>query len=418
MAKISRMLLAVIALQSTILAEDLCSTTPYSYSLAKTTYPNLKTALETLEQYSITAWYTDRQSEAASTALLANITSKCSEDTRMTIVVYGLPNKDCNAGLSSDGTVQNSKDYEKFLSKLTSAIGSRKVLYIVEPDAVGLLADNGCGKAAGYLENLKIAVTALSANPNAVLYMDIGYWLLADPSKTTEVAKIVKELCTSSNLKGVAINTSNYRSNDECTTYCNNFQTAMGSTTMSCIVDTSRNYNGSPTTDWCNIKSAGIGKPPTSETGFSNIDYYLWVKPPGESDGICSGVTQSNVSLTGVNAGSFYDEGFRLLWDQGYFVKEQGMPMISDGSTVETIGKTGLETLDNSVEQDVGQDSDSTTTEAGTVTPVDIESLGIPTTPSIPTTNTTTAIETPNVTPSTIPLINSSCKTKTSLRQL
>ncbi|KAF4315551.1 hypothetical protein BBO99_00008825 [Phytophthora kernoviae] len=299
--------------QGAVYAEDLCSIAPSSYSGAKTAYPALASALETMEQYSIAAWYTDRLSDSDRSTMLSSLTSECSEDSRMTIAVYGIPDKDCNAGLSSSGTVQSTSDYESFLKELTDAVGSRKVLYIVEPDAVGLLANDGCGASAGYLDNLKVAVAALSANSNAQLYVDVGYWLLADSTNAAAVATIINELKASGTLKGITINTSNYRSTDEVTTYCTNFQTAMGSTDMTCIIDTSRNYNGSPSTDWCNVKTAGIGKPPTSETGISNLDYFMWIKPPGESDGVCTDTSYSSESLTGVSAGSFYQEGFQLF---------------------------------------------------------------------------------------------------------
>ncbi|ETM03673.1 hypothetical protein L917_00145 [Phytophthora nicotianae] len=434
MVKIFRTPLAMAALawscyHGATTAEDLCSIAPSSYSGAKTTYPQLATALETMEQYSIAAWYTDRLSDSDRSTMLSSLTSQCSEDSRMTIAVYGIPDKDCNAGLSSSGTVQSTSDYESFLSQLTTAVGDRKVLYVVEPDAVGLLANGGCGESAGYLDNLKIAVAALSANANAELYVDVGYWLLADSTNAAAVATIVNELSASGTLKGITINTSNYRSNDECTTYCNNFQTAMGSSTMTCIIDTSRNYNGSPTSDWCNVKTAGIGKPPTSETGISNIDYFMWIKPPGESDGICTDTSYSDESLTGVTAGTFYEEGFQMLWDQGYFVNEQGMATISgssNSSTSQTSSQTGTQTTSQTGTQtatqtagsnadqtsSVAQDYDSTTqSAAGTVAPADNGSYLSTTTPVA---TTATPAVTPTPTPTATPTATTAIPTATS----
>ncbi|KAG2858492.1 hypothetical protein PC116_g14980 [Phytophthora cactorum] len=438
MVKILRTPLAMAALgwccyQGEVSAEDLCSIAPSSYSGAKTTYPQLATALETMEQYSIATWYTDRLSDSDRSTMLSSLTSECSEDSRMTIAVYGIPDKDCNAGLSSSGTVQSTSDYESFLSQLTTAVGDRKVLYIVEPDAVGLLANGGCGGAAGYLDNLKIAVAALSANSNAELYVDVGYWLLADSTNAAAVATIINELSASGTLKGITINTSNYRSNDECTTYCNNFQTAMGSSTMTCIIDTSRNYNGSPTSDWCNVKTAGVGKPPTSETGISNIDYFMWIKPPGESDGTCTDTSYSDESLTGVTAGTFYEEGFQALWDQGYFVSEQGMATISgssSNSTSQTSSKSGTQissqtsqtatqTTTSSADQtsSVGQEYDSSTqSAAGTVAPADTGSSQSTTTAPVTLTATPTVIPTatPTATPSATPTATTAIPAATS----
>ena len=54
------------------------------------------------------------------------------------------------------------------------------------------------------------------------------------------------------------------------------------------IVDTGRNGVGNMRSDcsnWCNPRGAGVGRFPTTETGNSSIDAFLWLKTPGESDG-------------------------------------------------------------------------------------------------------------------------------------
>jgi endoglucanase len=61
------------------------------------------------------------------------------------------------------------------------------------------------------------------------------------------------------------------------------------------VVDTSRNGQGpwqpdaaypSPE-DWCNPPGRGLGISPTSDTGNELVDAYVWIKIPGESDGLC-----------------------------------------------------------------------------------------------------------------------------------
>jgi cellulose 1,4-beta-cellobiosidase len=37
---------------------------------------------------------------------------------------------------------------------------------------------------------------------------------------------------------------------------------------------------------WCNQSGAGIGARPTANTGITGVDAFVWVKPPGESDGV------------------------------------------------------------------------------------------------------------------------------------
>ncbi|KAL4171864.1 hypothetical protein KRP22_007042 [Phytophthora ramorum] len=358
MVKILRSGFAALALSLSLAnvarAEELCSISPLSYATAKTDYPDLAFAISAVEEYSIAAWYTDRLSTTDRAKMLDGLTTQCSEASRMTIVVYGIPSKDCNAGYSSGGSVSNTADYKEFLSDLTTAVGDRKVLYVVEPDAVGLLAEEGgCGSSAGYLDNLKVAVEALSANANAELYVDVGYWTLESDSQRSKVVTIMKDLATSGTLKGITINTSNYRTTDQVTKLCTNFQTAMGKSDMNCIVDTSRNNIEPTTTDWCNVLEAGIGHPPTSETNITNLDYFMWIKPPGESDGTCSG---------GPAAGAFFEKGFQDLWDQGYFVKSAGMNTIAEGGTDTTSSQTtSSQTTDSSASQAVDTTSSQTT---------------------------------------------------------
>ncbi len=62
------------------------------------------------------------------------------------------------------------------------------------------------------------------------------------------------------------------------------------------VIDTSRNGVGpwNPPThpagdpqDWCNPPDRALGYRPTANTSIALVDAYLWVKIPGESDGLC-----------------------------------------------------------------------------------------------------------------------------------
>jgi cellulose 1,4-beta-cellobiosidase len=95
--------------------------------------------------------------------------------------------------------------------------------------------------------------------------------------------------------------------------------------TVGFLIDTSRNGWGSPSrptgpststvvdtfvnaskidarTDmgqWCNQPNAGLGVPPTvSPGGFANLQAYVWIKPPGESDGNYPGSVFNGVTST------------------------------------------------------------------------------------------------------------------------
>lgn len=54
------------------------------------------------------------------------------------------------------------------------------------------------------------------------------------------------------------------------------------------IVDTGRNrIQGlrEEWGEWCNVNGAALGTFPTTRTGDSQTDAFVWAKPPGESDG-------------------------------------------------------------------------------------------------------------------------------------
>ena len=94
-----------------------------------------------------------------------------------------------------------------------------------------------------------------------------------------------------SGVKGFITNISNYGSTREEASYAATLRTALataGHPDMSFIIDTSRNAGGQDTSSqktWCNAKGAGMGYPPTADTYIAHADAFLWVKPPGESDG-------------------------------------------------------------------------------------------------------------------------------------
>jgi endoglucanase len=58
------------------------------------------------------------------------------------------------------------------------------------------------------------------------------------------------------------------------------------------VIDTSRNGMGrgkgaEAAHGACNQLGRSLGKRPTTSTGAKNVDAWLWIKPPGESDGAC-----------------------------------------------------------------------------------------------------------------------------------
>ncbi|GMF26909.1 unnamed protein product [Phytophthora lilii] len=300
-----------------------------SFSSAVVAYPNLKEQIELVAKQQVAQWYTDRVWDTASLAksVVLPICNDASQDSSPpTIVIYGLPQKDCAHGFSTSGSNSNTNDYRAFLQQLADAAGTQQVVYILEPDAIGLLADDGCGIDKGYADNLGVAMDILSQNSNAEIYLDVGYWTLSNDEQAAAVAKIVNSVDPNCKTKGISLNTSNYRSNAEMAATCERFVKASGRD-YKCVVDSSRNFVSPPSKEWCNANWAGIGELPTSNTDSEYVSRYVWVKPPGESDGECTG--QSDQALRGPNAGNFFPGHFVQLWDNGVFVQKLGMTPIN-----------------------------------------------------------------------------------------
>lgn len=87
------------------------------------------------------------------------------------------------------------------------------------------------------------------------------------------------------------------------------------------IIDTGRNGKSGLRKewgDWCNVIGAGFGKRPTSTTGSSYADAFVWVKPGGESDGT------SDTSATRYDSFCGKEDAFKPspeagTWNQAYF---------------------------------------------------------------------------------------------------
>jgi hypothetical protein len=300
-------------------ALNLCTYSAYSkYTQLLPKYPELSKEFNKLSQIPLPLWYTDRDSNSLN--IIKDNLDNCN-DLLSVIIIYGLPNKDCEAGQSAAGSNKNSDDYKNFLDNLNNLIKDKEVIYIIEPDSLNFLLPNKCGHQNNYKNNLKLAVDTLSQNINAQIYLDVGYWnIIYSDDIIKNILDIVYELDSNNRVKGFSLNLANYRKNDEMIKGCERVN-SLSKKKYQCIIDTSRNYNG-PSSDnqWCNLISAGFGKLPTKNTNNNLIDYYLWLKPQSELDGNCIGF--SNSYQTSKNAGDLDIDYFKILWNQGIFHNE------------------------------------------------------------------------------------------------
>lgn len=249
--------------------------------------------------------------------------------------------KSCNylaGGVCEKGLRQYQRRFIDKMARSTKRFcGVVPMAFVIEPDAlpnmVTNLGDPRCGSSstrAATIKGVQYAVKTLhKACPKAALYLHAasGNWL-GWYDNASGFASLVKSLGLLRYIRGFAVNVANYQPVgkacprirglcapgahvhpccrlDPCglaRQYNDGFNEANyievlreefarldRSFNPRFIVDTSRNgVPGAGRTDcgnWCNVRRAGIGLRPTTNTGNRHVDAFLWIKPPGESDG-------------------------------------------------------------------------------------------------------------------------------------
>jgi endoglucanase len=183
------------------------------------------------------------------------------------LVAYNVPNRDCSQ--YSAGGARNAKGYKRWIDGFADGIGSRPAIVILEPDALAGL----CGKRR--LANLRAATKRLRGTTT---YVDAGH------SNWQPAARMRKRLKRVGATR-YALNVSNFQRTKDLVAYGYAL-----SSTMHFVIDTSRNGRGPwhGREEWCNPPGRGLGARPTTDTHDQLVDAFLWVKPPGESDGECA----------------------------------------------------------------------------------------------------------------------------------
>ena len=207
------------------------------------------------------------------------------------LVAYAIPKRDC--GSYSAGGAGTPDGYRAWIRAFASGIGSRRAIVIVEPDALaGIDCLTSIDRDTRY-SLLADAVRVLAALPNTVVYLDGGH------DAWQPVATMADRLnrAGAADAQGFSLNVSNFRANPGLISYGRSLASAIGVAHF--VIDTSRNGLGpAPDGAWCNPSGRALGPAPAASTEY-RLDWTLWIKRPGESDGTCNG---------GPSAGTFWPE--------------------------------------------------------------------------------------------------------------
>lgn len=190
-------------------------------------------------------------------------------------VVYGITDRDCSGGESSGGLPADQ--YPVWVAEIAAALDANDAV-VVEPDALATAAE--CNQGEQRTSLLRDAVKQL-AGRDATVYLDAGHASWTDPKV---MAGLLKDAGVDE-ARGFSTNVSGYESDADERAYAEAISTALGGAHY--VTDTGRNGAGS-NGEWCNPAGRALGREPAASSDGA-LDAYLWIKPPGESDGTCGG---------------------------------------------------------------------------------------------------------------------------------
>lgn len=274
-------------------------------------------------------WYGDQSPAVVEQEARSVVREAARQRSVPVFALYNVPGRDC--ANYSGGGASTTAEYTAWIDAVARGIGKHDAMVVLEPDSLALLPAD-CGQddaegtrtAARYTE-VNYAVDTLEPLARTKVYLDTGHqgW----HSVNSIVPRLIEggvERAT-----GFYTNASNYHTEDSNTWYGTLISSCLayaetGGDSADCpnqwwpradaqawldanidadpaamkhfVTDSSRNGRGAWTApagkytdpqEWCNPPDRGLGARPTTRTGDPLHDATLWIKIPGESDGLC-----------------------------------------------------------------------------------------------------------------------------------
>ncbi|MDQ3014593.1 MAG: glycoside hydrolase family 6 protein [bacterium] len=252
-------------------------------------------------------------------------------------VSYRAPKRDL--GGDSKGGADSLKAYKDWVDSTVSGLAevsdlrrekSAEVVNIVEPDAMGHLKDMKDEVSRKVrIEAVRYNVLKWATEPLVYSYIDAAHPGWFDTSHKDQLDQIVNMLVDMGiqHARGISVNVSNYYSFEKCATYGERICAELekrGHGRKYFVIDTSRNGTSKEPKqgEFKNLPGQGLGKVPSGE-GYKNpklyphLDATLWIKHPGESDGVGGQSQMEAGQFDPALALELYNN--RLTKDSGYF---------------------------------------------------------------------------------------------------
>jgi endoglucanase len=202
------------------------------------------------------------------------------------VTLHGLPHYDCS-GDNAPGH-RTAKAYKHWIDQWARAIGGRRVVVFLEPDA---LASSNCLTSGLRVERfglMSYAASRLSQLPQTAVYEDAG---AGDWRSVKDAVSMLKRAGVRY-ARGFSLNVTHFDWTAAEIGYGKQVSRQLGGKPF--VVNTSANGRGPEVGPrnyhyWCNPRGRALGPLPTSQTPDPLVDGFFWVNNPGLSDGSCNG---------------------------------------------------------------------------------------------------------------------------------
>ena len=225
-------------------------------------------------------WVSAQNAEWQLAQVQEDITLAQQQEKIPVFVIYNGPNH-------TDATwrhVESGQAYEQWIRAFGNTMGNSLAWVIIEPDALPLAFTYSAPEREKRLRELQAAVQILKeTSPQAKVYLDAGHGQWKSPN-------VIAGFLWGAGIAyadGFALNISNHQTIETEISYGTEISKQTNNAHF--IIDVGQTGQKVQTQEWCNAVGRALGALPTLDTGNTSIDAFLWVKPPGESDGTCNG---------------------------------------------------------------------------------------------------------------------------------
>jgi endoglucanase len=198
------------------------------------------------------------------------------------------------------GTIAAARPtFERQVREFAAGIGRRPAVVLIELDAIGASRCMARSGALGQWEaDISDEIAQVAALPHVVAYVEGGY---SDGNPAWYTAKVLRAV-GAKRIRGFFTNDTH----SQWTIREIHWGQAVAhmSGIGHFVISTATNGRGpllnpdpvhQGIEDLCNAPGRGLGPAPSTDTGFGEVDAYLWATEPGESSGGCGGGPPSGI---------------------------------------------------------------------------------------------------------------------------